>query len=436
MLSYIQHIADSIIQLITNHPESAQWIIFSLAFIESLAILGSIFPGTLLLTPIGIILGSGALPFEFTVMNIFIAAFLGDFLSYIIGYYFHKDIESSQWIKSQQKTFDWFKYFIQKHGTLSLVIGRFAGPLRSSIPLFAGLLGMRPLRFVFGIIPSICLWMIAYFGPGYLIGRPDVSHYLATTLSVMLHKNIYIFIGVLGLFILSYVPIFTHGAYNKIWSIVLRCTGLLSILIMFVVNGYLVHLHNTMLYTMHQIMPDNIALCISYISDKMTVFPVLLAFIILSMLRMQRFTLPYPSYFCTIALCSLMVPSIKYLTKIQRPIPTIYAQDYSFPSGHVTLITALGILAIVFARTSRNKIIITMLWCVILAMVALSRMSLASHWLGDIVGGVILGCIIFTFSLAVHLWSKSDEHIGLQEGFLIIISILCIGILRFLGHTA
>ena len=436
MLSYIQHLADSIIQLITNHPESAQWVIFFLAFIESLAILGSIFPGTLLLTPVGIILGSGALPFEFTVMNIFIAAFLGDFLSYIIGYYFHKDIESSQWIKSQQKIFDWFKHFVQKHGTLSLVIGRFAGPLRSSVPLFAGLLGMRPLRFVFGIIPSICLWMIAYFGPGYLIGRPDVSQYLTTTLSVMLYKNIYILTSVLGLFILSYIPIFIHGAYNKIWSIVLRCTGLLWILIVCIINGYLDPLHNTMLYTMHQIIPDNIALCITYISDKMTVFPVLLVFIVLSMLRMQRFILPYPSYFCTIVLCSLLVPSIKYLTKIQRPIPTIYTEGYSFPSGHVTLITALGILTILFARTSRNKTIITLLWCMILTMVALSRMSLASHWLGDIVGGILLGCIIFTLSLAVHLWSRSDEHISLQQGFLIILCILCIGILRFLGHAA
>ncbi|WP_251366273.1 DedA family protein [Coxiella-like endosymbiont of Rhipicephalus sanguineus] len=65
--------------------------------------------------------------------------------------------------------------FFKKHGGKSILIGRFVGPVRSSVPLIAGLLKMSWPRFFLAAIPSAILWAIAYLLPGVLIGTVSLQ---------------------------------------------------------------------------------------------------------------------------------------------------------------------------------------------------------------------------------------------------------------------
>ena len=48
-----------------------------IAFIESLAVAGSIVPGSVVMTFVGIMIGTGILPIEATLISIFCGAFIG-----------------------------------------------------------------------------------------------------------------------------------------------------------------------------------------------------------------------------------------------------------------------------------------------------------------------------------------------------------------------
>ena len=49
--------------------------------------------------------------------------------------------------------------FIQKWGALAIFIGRFSGPLRASVPIVAGMLGMPQKTFQIANFTSALVWV-------------------------------------------------------------------------------------------------------------------------------------------------------------------------------------------------------------------------------------------------------------------------------------
>ena len=68
--------------------------------------------------------------------------------------------------------------FFNQHGTLSIFIGRFIGPIRSTVPLVAGLLKMPQWLFTIAIIPTAVAWSLVYLTPGFIYGAyaVDIPH--------------------------------------------------------------------------------------------------------------------------------------------------------------------------------------------------------------------------------------------------------------------
>ena len=58
---------------------------------------------------------------------------------------------------------------------MSILVGRFLGPVRCIVPLVAGVLGMPKLKFTLVATPSIILWALAYLTPGFLLGAYAMS---------------------------------------------------------------------------------------------------------------------------------------------------------------------------------------------------------------------------------------------------------------------
>ncbi len=152
------------------NPNWALFFTFLISFSESLAIIGSIIPGSLTMTAIGILAGSGVLRIDLTLIIAALGALMGDGASYAIGFFFSDKLSSIWPFNRYPNILGYGNKFFEKHGGKSVLIGRFVGPLRSIIPVIAGMMHMTPLHFFIANFFSAIGWSLLYVLPGYLIG--------------------------------------------------------------------------------------------------------------------------------------------------------------------------------------------------------------------------------------------------------------------------
>src|SRR5215208_6079776 len=91
--------------------------------------------------------------------------------------------------------------------------------------------------------------------------------------------------------------------------------------------------------------------------------------------------------------------------------PTQVEDSHGFPSGHVSAATTFAAGLAMLAGSRRRRWIFAVGW---IAVMALSRMYLGRHFLGDVIGGVGVGLITVVIALVVlkldHLVQESRKH--------------------------
>ncbi len=180
-----------------HNPHWALLITFLVSLAESLAIIGSIVPGSVTMTAIGMLAGAGAMRIDLTLTAAILGAVAGDSLSYALGYVYSDRLTD---IWPFKKYPSWIKYgkdFFEMHGGKSVLIGRFVGPLRSIIPVIAGIMHMPQWRFLIANFLSAIGWSLLYVMPGVVIGA--ASHELSVDSATHLFVIILIILGVLWL---------------------------------------------------------------------------------------------------------------------------------------------------------------------------------------------------------------------------------------------
>ncbi|HEN5497194.1 TPA: VTT domain-containing protein, partial [Legionella pneumophila] len=152
------------------NPHWSLFITFLIALSESLAVIGSIIPGSVTMTAIGILAGSGIMRIDLTLLAATLGAICGDSLSYFLGYFYSDRLIEIWPFRKYPGLLKYGKDFFASHGGKSVLIGRFVGPLRSIIPVIAGIMHMKQWRFLIANIVSAIGWSILYVMPGVLIG--------------------------------------------------------------------------------------------------------------------------------------------------------------------------------------------------------------------------------------------------------------------------
>ena len=137
-----------------QHPSWALLITFLISFSESLAVIGSIIPGSITMTAIGILAGSGAMRIDLTFLAAITGAVAGDSSSYAIGYICRDSLITIWPFKKYPGWLNYGKEYFSKYGAASVLIGRFVGPIRSIIPVIAGMMHMKHWHFLFANIVS------------------------------------------------------------------------------------------------------------------------------------------------------------------------------------------------------------------------------------------------------------------------------------------
>jgi len=154
--------------------DHSQWLgpaIFLIALIESLAVAGLLVPGVVLLVAVTAMAGSGNLDIFAALTWAFAGAVCGDLLSFALGRVFHQDIKRLAMFRRNPQWIEGGEAFFRRYGILSVIIGRFVGPVRPVIPMVAGMLDMPVLRFVLVNLLSALAWAPVYVLPGYMAGQ-------------------------------------------------------------------------------------------------------------------------------------------------------------------------------------------------------------------------------------------------------------------------
>jgi membrane protein DedA with SNARE-associated domain len=154
-----EEMSQHVIEFARVHQVWTAPIVFALAFGESLAFVSLVLPAWAILIAIGAIMKES----DVALLPVWIAgalgAALGDWLSYWIGSRFKRSIADMWPFSRHPDLLSRGEAFIKKWGALAIFIGRFSGPLRASVPIVAGVLGMPYRTFQMANFSSAFLWV-------------------------------------------------------------------------------------------------------------------------------------------------------------------------------------------------------------------------------------------------------------------------------------
>ena len=153
---------------------NAAWagpIVFLMTFGESMLVLGVLIPATALLLMTGGLVGSGTLSIVPILLWGYAGAIFGDALSFWIGKWLGPSVLRWRLLKRHRTTVARARLFFYRYGFLAVLVGRFLGPMRSTVPTVAGAMGMPQLRFQSANVLSAIVWVPGLLAPGFLAAR-------------------------------------------------------------------------------------------------------------------------------------------------------------------------------------------------------------------------------------------------------------------------
>ena len=160
-----------LIAFIQAHAQWAAPIAFALAFLKALAFVSMVVPGITIMLAIGALIGASGLDFVTIWVAMSLGAALGDWVSYLIGWYV-KDRVRHVWPFSRHpELLPRGERFFRRWGVMSVALCRFFGPLRATVPLLCGIFEMPSLPFQVANWISAFVWAGVLLAPGSLVGE-------------------------------------------------------------------------------------------------------------------------------------------------------------------------------------------------------------------------------------------------------------------------
>ncbi len=161
---------DGAVDLVGWYPGWALGVVFAAAIIEAVAVLGILIPGTpILMAVAGAAAMAGQSMLPFLILSI-VGAVIGDFLSFWIGRRFSSRLLGVWPFSRRPVLMANAVRFFERYGLYSVALCRFVPILRSTVPLVAGMAGMRQRRFVLANVASAFVWAPVHIYPAQMAG--------------------------------------------------------------------------------------------------------------------------------------------------------------------------------------------------------------------------------------------------------------------------
>ncbi|MGY6631310.1 MAG: DedA family protein [Wenzhouxiangella sp.] len=196
----------AIVEFAESHTGWLVVLAFVFAFLESLAVVGILVPGIVLLFLVGAVIGMDAALFLACWLAASGGALLGDGISYWLGARFRHRIPGIWPLSRRPDLLTAGQLLFARHGGKGVFIGRFIGPIRPVIPLVAGMMTLRPTTFLAFAVPACLLWAPLYLLPGMVFGASlELAAEFAGRLAVLL------LITVMGVWLVLWLTRLVYG---------------------------------------------------------------------------------------------------------------------------------------------------------------------------------------------------------------------------------
>lgn len=472
------HLFIDYVEPLTNwlrlNPNLALFITLLISFAESLAIIGSIVPGSLTMTAIGILSGSGVMPIDLTLVAAIIGAIAGDSASYALGKIYSDRLVQIWPFRKYPSLIFYGKDFFVKHGGKSVIIGRFIGPLRSIIPVIAGIMNMPRLLFFISNLISAIGWSILYIMPGYLVGAASnqlthegarrlfgliimslfiiwisskTIHYVAGLLSKWYNSNIeklYNWLIKYNFFqILLKLPKNKDKTTNNtaisliiIWLISIILTLLLSLLV--IQNAWINSLNGPISFFLYGLRAQYIDISLIIINLATSPIPLLSIFSVLIISSIIAKDMRLVRYLISLAISSILAV---YLISSSIDVPNItnifqLNIDATFPVISLTWATALYSFIIYyiikFYRKEIHYYLLRIILVTILCLSGISTLYLGDNWFSGVIASYLIGIIISTSHFIMLQRKNVNKH---QINITAIITILVLIMSTWLEYS-
>lgn len=428
---------------VSEHPTISGLIVFLISLSESLAVVGLVVPGVILMTAIGSLIGAGRLPAIETMVWAMLGAIAGDGLSYWLGYHYRYKLKYLWPFNKFPTWLDRGTVFFKIHGGKSIILGRFVGPIRPTIPVIAGIMGMTPKSFLFFNIASAVCWAPLYSLPGILIGASlgQLSPKTASTVLSLILGLLFILwlIFYLLLKIIIYIKKYLTSFFIFLWDRWQASNKLSSLrhilisakepdhgqlgtaiifilsLVAFIVILYLVKTESSIIhwnYILYQCFR-------SLYNAKMASWSIvmislgepwvlLLVAVVAGVIGLSKHKKAALCWFGIIFIGYAFGQYCKLFIDSPRPEGLMQAPNtYSFPSNHVLLATLIYGFIAVFVRSTLPRKLCWIAWAIsipIILIVSFCGMYLGLHWFTDMIGGLTLG--LACVSMGVFLYRR------------------------------
>ncbi len=157
---------DEALRLIEANRAWAGLIFGLMAFGESLVVIGVLVPATGIMMATGALVGAGTVPFVDIWIGGALGAALGDTVSYWVGRKLGPGVDRLWPFSRHPETLAAARNVFAHWGWAAIVVGRFIGPLRASVPTVAGITAMPHATFQAANIGSAILWIPVLVFPG------------------------------------------------------------------------------------------------------------------------------------------------------------------------------------------------------------------------------------------------------------------------------
>lgn len=438
-----------LLQWLNAHPELAGLVTFIISAAESVAIIGTFVPGSIMMTALGTLAGAGVVPLWKTIIYAILGAIVGDGISYWLGHYFKSSLPQVWPFRRYPTLLKTGEVFFYKYGYMSVFIGRFVGPVRALVPLVAGMLGMRPLPFIVANVASAIGWAPAYMLPGILLGAASLELPPEIAMHVII---VLVLIALFVLLCLWFIYILLQLVKNQIdqlqnwiWSSLQHSTYfspltellkhhdpqkkhgqlgpalffMTTVILFLCLAGFVMHIGperimaNEVVFHLFRGMRtpavDVVMINLTLLGQKQVVLPFVIVFFAWLLIN-KRWWMAFHA----LALGTLAAGSVYFIKHIiHTPRPwgmALPPTTFSMPSGHATLATTvfMGLAFLVAsALPQRHRKLIYMLGLLITLLVGISRLYLGAHWLTDVLSSWLLSAAL----LALVIISYQRQYV-------------------------
>ncbi|MBS3958132.1 MAG: VTT domain-containing protein [Xanthomonadaceae bacterium] len=424
----------AILDWISRHPLAAGVVIFLIAFLDALLIVGVAVPASPLLIAVGVLVGLGHIDPLYALACAAAGAFCGDGVSYLAGRRYGDSLRRRwpfsrypEWLEHGDRSF-------RRHGMKSLIIGRFVGAVRPFIPAIAGMLRMPAPKYIAATTFASLLWALAFLGPGWLLGASlDLVAAVAGRLAIVIGLVLVLIAAIWGLVfyvwrwmaprtndLLAQLLAWSHrhpvlGRYSAALidpkqrespSLLVFAVALLAAawgffeLLASVGAGLApsrldLAVHQAMFGLRHPL-ADPMMGFLASLGDLVVLGPAVA--LVAAWLFWRRRPVAAWHWIAAPAFALVGAWVLGALIDLPKPPAATAVAGFSFPSQPVMLATVVyGFLAVMVARELPGpRIWPYVLGALLVGLLGFSRLYLGAHWLSDVLAGICLGLVWVT----------------------------------------